>query len=248
MNVNRNYNCKDAELPVICRFSAISLRRDLADFTTYSLKLGEAYLAVYESKIATAEDLVSPKSETAEMKKITDRINSEMNELLDHSKHLGGYLEMAGSSIGHSATDFGLTELRKGINKGDPEKVLGELNDVNKKVATYKTQLAEQGLTEELQTKLVNIYASLNADRQTQYQMLFNRKALVQSNLGILNDLNSQLTEVLRIGKILYQGKDAVKQQEYTFNEIKKRVRRIPKPIGSTNTKKTVLQETAQEK
>jgi hypothetical protein len=228
--------------------SAISLRRDLADFTTYSQKLGEAYLAIYESKIATVEDLVSPKSETAEMKKITDRIHSEMNALLDHAKHLGGYLEMAGSSIGHSATDFGLTELRKGINKGDPEKVLGELNDLNKKVATYKEALAEQGFTDELQAKLINVCASLSADRQTQYQMLFNRKALVQRNLGTLNDLYSQLTEVLQIGKILYHGKDAVKQQEYTFNEIKKRVRRVPKPIGITNAKRSALQETTQEK
>lgn len=62
-----------------------------------------------------------------------------------------------------------------------------------------------------------------------QYQILTHRKALVQSNVGILNDLNSQLMEILRFGKILYQGKDAVKQQEYTLSELKKRVRRISK-------------------
>lgn len=227
--MNRNYNCKDEELTVICRFSAISLRRDLVDFTAYSPKLGETYLTAYESGIAKVEELLSPASETAEMKKITDRIHSGMNVLLDHVKHLGGYLEMAGNSIDLSAADFGLSELRKGINNGDPEKVLDRLKDVNKNVVTYKAALAKQGFTDVLKAKLVNDYASLNTDRRLQYQILTNRKALVQSNVKTLNDLNSQLTEILRIGKILYQGKDPVKQQEYTLSELKKRVRRISK-------------------
>jgi len=227
--MSRNYNCKDEELAVICRFSAISLRRDLADFTTYSPKLGEPYLAAYESGIDKVEELLSPTTETAEMKKITDRIYSGMNDLLDHVKHLGGYLKMAGSSINLSATDFGLTELRKGINNGDPEKVLDRLKEVNKNIATYKAALAEQGFSDLLEAKLLNDYAALNTDRRLQYQILTNRKALVQSNVEALNGLNSQLMEILRIGKILYHGKDAVKQQEYTLAELKKRVRRISK-------------------
>jgi hypothetical protein len=229
LNMNRNYNCKDEELPVICRFSAISLRRDQADFTAYSSKLGEAYLTDYESRIATVEELLSPASETAEMKKITDRIHSGMNVLQDYVNHLGGYLEMAGGSIDLSAADFGLSELRKGIHHTDPEKVLDRLKDVNKNVVKYKAALAEQGFTDALQAKLVEVYTSLNADRQLQYQILTNRKALVQSNVGTLNDLYDRLTEILRAGKILYQGKDAVKLQEYTFTELLKRVRRISK-------------------
>jgi hypothetical protein len=227
--MNRSYNCKDEELPVLCRFSAISLRRDLNDFTAYSPKLSAAYLTAYESGIAKVEELLSPASETAEMKKITDRIHSGMIVLQDYVNHLGGYLEMAGSSIDLSAADFGLSELRKGINNNDPEKVLDRLRDVNKNVEKYKAALSEQGFTDTLRNKMVEVYTSLNADRQLQYQILTNRKALVQSNVGTLNDLNNQLTEVLRIGKILYRGKDAVKLQEYTLSELKKRVRRISK-------------------
>ena len=248
LTINRNYNCKDEELPAICRYSVISFKRDLADFTAYSPKLSETYLAAYESRITTVEELVSPQSETAEMKKITDRIYSGMNILLDHVKRLGGYLEMAGSSIALSAADFGLSELREGINKGDPEKVLDRLKDVNKNVVKYKAALSEQGFTDALQAKLVDVYTSLNADRQLQYQILTNRKALVQSNVGTLNDLYGQLTEILRIGKILYQGKDAVKQQEYTFTELQKRVRRISKNNVSTSGEQPVTPGTPQEK
>jgi len=38
---SREYSCKDEELPVICKFTAFSLKRDLADFTAFSPKFNE---------------------------------------------------------------------------------------------------------------------------------------------------------------------------------------------------------------
>ena len=229
LNMNRSYNCKDEELPVIFRLFLISLKRDLAEFNAFSPKFTESYVADYEAEITKVEDFLSPASETAEMKKITDHIHSGMADLLNHTKYLGGYLEMAGSSINLSAADFGLSDLRRGINLTDPEKVLGRLKDVNKNVVKYKEELAKQGFTDALQAKLAESAASLNADKQLQYELLTHRKALVQSNVGILNDLYSRLTELLKTGKILYQGKDPVKLQEYTFTELLKKVRRVSK-------------------
>jgi len=234
LNTNRSYHCKDEELPVILRLSLVSLKRDLADFTAYSPKFDQAYLAGYESEIAKIEELLSPASETAEMKKMTDRLHSGMVDLLKLANRLEGYLKMAGSSIKLSATDFGLAELRRGINRTDPEKVIDRLKDVNKNVEKYKAELAEQGLTDLFQNNLLETYLTISADRQFQYQILTNRKALVQSNVGILNDLYDRLMEILRTGKILYQGKDAVKLQEYTFSELQKRVRRSSKNVAGT--------------
>ena len=51
-----------------------------------------------------------------------------------------------------------------------------------------------------------------------------NRKAIVQNNLGLFNSLYEQLTEILRVGKILYKATDAVKTQEYNFTAMKKKV------------------------
>ena len=243
LNTNRSYNCKDEELPVILRLSLISLKRDLADFNAFSPKFNESYLAGYEADITKVEDLLSPASETAEMKKITDYIHLGMADLLNHVKHLGGYLEMAGSSINLSASGFGLSELRRGISLTDPEKVLGRLKDVNKNVEKYKEELAKQGFTDALQQKLAESASSLHTYKQLQYELLTHRKALVQSNVVILNDLYNKLTEILRTGKILYERQDAVKLQEYTFYELKKKVRRIPKNGTSAPAKPTVLQE-----
>jgi len=221
-NSNRSYNCKNEELPVICRYTLFSLKRDLADFTAYSPKLNDAYASAYETKIATAEELVSPKSETAEKKKITDRITASMAALIAYTNHLNGYLEMANGKINLSATNFGLTALRKGIAAHDPEKVIDRLKDVIKNISKYREDLTEQGFTDALLEKLTGTYASLIADRQTQYELLANRKALVQKNVSVFNDLYNQLQEVCRIGKILYAGVDPVKVKEYTFTELKK--------------------------
>lgn len=234
MNINapRSYPCKDEELPVICRYSVINLKRDLTGFTSFSPKFNAEYVTAYEAIISAAEELVAPESETAEMKKITNRLVSTMTVLLGHVNHLGGYIDMANGSINLSAADFGLSDLRKGINERDPEKIIDRLKDVNQKVVRYKAPLAEQGFTDALQEKLVNAYASLNADRQAQYQILSNRKALVQSNIGTLNALYDQLNMVLKTGKILYDRTDPLKQKEYTFSELKKRVRRVSKNNG----------------
>lgn len=235
-NTPRSYNCKDEELPVICRYSVINLKRDLPDFTTYSPKFNDEFVTVYEAMIADAEELVAPEAETVEMKKITNRILSSMTDLLGHVNHLGGYIDMANGSINLSTADFGLSDLRKGINERDPEKVIDRLKDVNQKVVKYKTSLVEQGFTDALQEKMVNTYASLNADRQTQYQTFSNRQALVQSNLGLLNGLYDQLKMVLKTGKILFDRTDPLKVKEYTFSELKKRVRRVSKNNGKADS------------
>ena len=236
----RSYSCKDEELAIVCRYSVINLKRDLADFTSYSPKFSDEYVTGYEAKISMAEELVSPQSETAEMKKITDHLSSSMANLLTLVNHLGGYLEMANGSINLSAADFGLSDLRKGINSRDPEKVIDRLKDVNQKVVKYKADLAAQGFTDALQEKLTNAYTVLNADRQAQYQILSNRKVLVQTNIGTLNELYSQLTEVLNIGKILYKGVNPAKQKEYTFTELKKRVRRTSKNNDNANIEQPI--------
>lgn len=163
------------------------------------------------------------------MKKITDRIFTNMNLLLNDVNHLGGYVEMGNGSINLSAADFGLSDLRKGINVRDPEKVIDRLKDVNQKVVKYKAPLAEQGFTDALQEKLTTTYTTLKSDRELQYSIHSNRKELVQNNIGLLNDLYGQLNEILMIGKILYQRTNPVKGKEYTFSELKKGVRRSTK-------------------
>jgi hypothetical protein len=53
---------------------------------------------------------------------------------------------------------------------------------------------------------------------------------MVQKNLGQLNDLNDQLSEICKIGKILYKQTDHAKLNDYTVSQMIKQVARTVKP------------------
>ena len=237
---SRNFNCKNEELPVICRFAAFSLKRDLNDFSTFSPKFNEEYVTLFENRIAEVSDLVEPKSETAQLKVITERLYASLSGLSNTLNRLSGYVTLAGSTLKISPSDFGIAALRKGANSKDVENVLKNLHLVLGNIERNRDMLEAQGLRQELVDSLSNTAASITADKQTQYEISINRKNMVQNNQGQLNSLYEMLNEILNIGKILYKNVDLVKQQEYTFNDLKKKVRRSQ----SASTDKTDEKET----
>lgn len=222
----RSFNCKDEELPVISRFTAFSFKRDLADFTAYSPRFNDSYLASFEARIIEVTDLVEPKSETIQLKSITERLYGAMDGLINPINRLTGYINLAHASMNVSPADFGLTLLRKGINSKDAESVLKNLHLVISNINRNKEILTTQGLQDELIALFTDAAISISADKQNQYEITSNRKAIVQNNVGMFNNLFEQLSEILAIGKILYKDNDAVKLQEYTFSNLKRRVRK----------------------
>ena len=61
----------------------------------------------------------------------------------------------------------------------------------------------------------------------------------MQNNLGLLNELNTQLVEICEIGKILFKQTDKAKLNDYTFAYLMKQVRRSSKqadekPVAAT--------------
>lgn len=220
----RAYNCKDEELPVICNFAVFSLKRDLADFTSFSPKFNTAYVTDFETKIASVSEVIMPKSETLDLKNITARLYATMDGLIDPINRVTGYLKLANGGLNVSATDFGLTLLRKNISTKNAEGVISSLRTVSTNLTKHAAILGEQGLTPELASRFTDAGTSIAADNQKQYEITSNRANIVQNNVGLFNSLNEQLTEVLRVGKILYKANDAARAQEYTFAAMKKKV------------------------
>jgi len=239
-NTLRNYNCKDEELPVICGFTAFSLKRDRADFSTFSPQFNDAYLTGYESKIETIQELVEPKSETIELKLITERIYSTLDGLTSPINYLSGYLNLAKETIPFSAKDFGLTDLRKGVKTRDVENVLKLLRTVLGNIDKYEKELSVLGLNDALVVKLTEAKVLLADDKQKKYELSSNRTAIVQNNLGVLNELYDQMTDICKIGKILYKQTDAAKLKDYTFAQLMKQVRRVQKNGEEKSDEQTV--------
>jgi len=222
----RSYSCKDEELPVVCGFAAISLNRDLNDFSAFSPKFNAAYVSDYKSKIELVQDLVQPKSETVELKLITERMYATLDSLIAPLNYVDGYLKLAGKTVPISAADFGLTQLRKSIRSRDVENVLQLIHTVETNLAKYNAQLSVVGLTDTTSNKFPEAGSLLSIDKNKKYELVSNRMALVQNNLGALNELNDQLSEICNIGKILYKQTDKAKLKDYTFTQLMKQVRR----------------------
>ncbi|HZL09033.1 MAG TPA: hypothetical protein VFC65_03470 [Prolixibacteraceae bacterium] len=226
----RSYNCKNEELPVIGGFVATSLTRDRNDFGTYSPMFDQPYLDGYKAKIELVQELVEPKSETVELKLITERMYSTLDGLVSPANYVSGYLDLAGKTIPINETDFGLVQLRKSARNRDVENVLSKLRTVEANIKRYQVELNAKGLTEALTQKFTDAGTLLAEDKNKKYALISNRTALVQNNLGVLNDLNEQLTEICNIGKILYKQTNPAKLKDYTFTQLIKKVRRVDKP------------------
>lgn len=226
----RNYNCKDIEFLVIVGYTIMSFLRDILFFTKFSKKFTPVYGAELEADLVTAKDLVEPLSEMVEQKAITDRMHACMDGLSESLNWIKGYIDMAGSAMTISIQDFGITDTRKAINTSDIEGVLKGMHTINTNIVKYKVQLVEQGLSEELEQSLIADAASIESDRLRQYTISTNRKTILQDNVEFLNELYTKISEIHRVGKILFKGSDPVKLQEYTYADLVKKVRRVSKP------------------
>jgi hypothetical protein len=229
----RNFNCKDEELAVVSKFVAFSLKRDLADFTAFSPKFNAAYTTDFDTKIVGASDLIEPQSETLAKKIITERYTATIKGLTDPINRITGYLNLAKGGLNISPASFGLSALRKSIVNNDIEGVIANLHIVLVNISTYKTQLSEQGLNDELIDGLTAASKTIADDRQQQFEITSNRKSIVQNNVYLLNDLYAQVAEILSVGKILYKGVDAAKLSDYTFTELLKKVRQTVKSAAA---------------
>ncbi|MDR1678945.1 MAG: hypothetical protein LBR81_04125 [Prevotellaceae bacterium] len=226
----RNYHCKDEELPVICRFVHLSLQRDLADFTAYSPKFNDEYAAAFKTNIDAVAELAIPATETKELKRITAQLNDTMDKLAEPLLHLEGYIKLAKAELPLSVADFGISPLRKKIHGKDAEGVLHNLRIVAANIQKYETVLTEQGMNKEFKTQIETALASITTDNEQQNKIISSRRILAEENLNQFNELYEQLTEICNIGKIIYKTSQPGKALDYTFADLKKKVRLERKP------------------
>jgi hypothetical protein len=221
----RSYNCKDEELPVVCRYALSCVKRDLPDFAGFSPIFNDEWISGFESRIDFVDELVSPKIETDELKKITKRMYLTMDGLLDPIAKIRGYLSLAKDSVPVSTKDFGLTLLRQKIASRDAEGVRQSLLTVNAYLKKYSEPLVAAGLNSAIMEQFSDAVTSITNDNQLQFEIVSKRKTVVQNNLKMLNELYGQLIDLLNVGRALYKNTDPLKAKEYVFSALRKSVR-----------------------
>lgn len=235
----RSFNCKNEELPIICRFNVYNLKRDQSDFETYSPVFADPFASDYQTMIDEVTELVQPKTEIAAQKVITDRLHGTIDSLVQPINYLSGYINMCNGELKITPESYGLAALKKGIRSKDPEGVMQNLNLVIRNNNKYTDVLATKGFKPELAARFTDAAASIAADKQAQYEIISNRKLIVQNNMNMLNALNDRLLLVLSTGKTLYADNDKAKAKEYTFTQLLKQVRHISKPDKGKDDQKS---------
>jgi hypothetical protein len=225
MKIFKNFKCNNEELPVIGGFVYFKNKRDLLDFTAFSPKFDGSYVLTFDANIKTCSELVTSKEETVKLKVITTRMYSTMDSLTGLVNNLSIYIKMAKTDIPISAADFGIPALRKAIHRRNAESVLQNLHILNNCILQYKNELIGQGLSDAVISSFTSAAVSIRDDNQKQYEIVSNRKELVQNNIELFNRLYAQINEICLVGKALNKGKDEKKVKDYTFSELMKQVR-----------------------
>lgn len=231
LNIRCNFDFKEEELPVLCRFAANHLARDLSDFTAYSPWFDAHYLADLESRIEVVKELVRPDSETVEQQVITERMYQMLDNLIFPINYLEGYLKLAGNQVPISPADFGLVQLRKSVRQRDVESVLMLLQIVDENIKKYKNDLMTKGLSAALIARFTVISKLLDEDMDKKFALVSQRYANVQKNRGLLKELYDQLNEICSVGKILYRSANESKLKDYILSRMICQVRRIGKEV-----------------
>lgn len=225
----RNYKGKDEELPVMAGYLAFSAKRDQLEFEAFSPIFSVDYFNKFDNQIVQTREIIFPLSETIRLKGITSALYASLDKMVEQMTFLSGYIKLAKSNIDANAASFGIPAVKEKAKRRDTEGAIKALRVVNQAVQRNKEALKAVGLKGELIQKLIADEQTLSELNQQQYQVLSARKTLVESNIGLFNDLYSTMQEICRIGKILYGTSKPSKAKEYNLIELFKRVRLITK-------------------
>jgi len=241
---NRLFSCKYEELLPVSKFTLYSLKRDIAEFSAFSTQFSEEYVTQTEAMITTVENLLEPQAETLALKMMTLNAEKQYVELQKTLLQMEGYLKLMINGSGITTSAFGLTTLRRSLNKGDIEAILKDLKVLTSNVQNQLTPLQAKGMPQAMPQTLLDMHNSLAATRQKQLEIKSNRAAIVQNNMKTLNDLYLRMSEIYNIGKVLYKNTDPAKYADYTFTTLLRKVRNSPKS-SATDTATVVPEQIA---
>lgn len=234
----KKFPCKYEEIAPIGRFICVSLKRDQVPFGEFSPRFTAAYVTETESLITEVENLVSPESEMLAKKQISTRMAATATSLLDDANKTEAYLKLARPALNITGAAFGISALRNALNNYDYEGIGKGLTVILQNIDRHQAVLAEQGLSEAFRNRLATSQSNLKKDAQERYELESNRHQVVHGNIAKLNELYDRILEIGTTGKAIFRN-DPVKQAEYTFSELMKKVRRVSKKEDEAATTAT---------
>lgn len=189
-----------------------SLARDLAIFEAENHLFNASYLSAMQSKTDEVRAKETGDALLIQQKQTTKELYTLGKELSKPMKLLNLVFDKAG--IKNSLT----SEVLKKVNKRNFEGVLMGLKSLKDVVAANNTLLTSYGMKADTETVLQNAFDAITtkSNEQSSYQQ--QRKAFTSANKGIYRELYVYISDVARLGKIIFQGEQ--KASEYTLENL----------------------------
>lgn len=248
MKIDRLFSCKSEELVPLSKFTLFSLKRDIAEFSAFSTKFNDEYVTQTEAMINNVENLLEPQAEVLVLRMIYQTLDAQLKECRLWMQRMEAYLKLLKNVPQITAVGFGISALRRSIDKSDFEGVIAGMRILVTNVQNQLTPLLDSGMPDTVLPALQELLTSLAGNRQKQFEIKSKRAALIQDNMKMLNELYLRLSEIYSIGKVLYRTTDPAKYAEYTFSKLLKKVRnaaKSPAPADNnavaTNTNTTTI-------
>jgi len=189
-----------------------SLGRDLDDFSAHNPLFNAAYRAAMQDKT----DEVRAK-ETADAVLVQQKLATQ--ELYRMGDELNKPLKLLNMVISKAPVETALaTNVLQKIKKRNFEGVLQDLQSLKQVVASQSLVLSTYGMKEDTEIILENAITAITAKSNEQTSLRQQRKAFTSANKGLYSDLYAYISDVAKLGKIIYQGEQ--KASEYTIDRL----------------------------
>jgi hypothetical protein len=229
MEIARKYAFRDEELPVIGKFVVSNYRDDMSDFEGFSDKFNPSHADTLMAEIENVESLLGH-SVTAELKSATQKLYVAEASLRPQLDRMEGYVKLAVDELTISVKDFGISAVRKSLNKGNTEGILKGLLVVLHNIIDNEAALSAQGMKAATHDTLQESYNSINGLNLRQNELIRKRAVTIGNNIIVFNALWAHLSGILRVGQSLYRNTDPVRKKEYTTTVLKRRIHAERKP------------------
>ncbi len=110
------------------------------------------------------------------------------------------------------------SELLKLIKKRNFEGALVKIKALQDVIAANATVLTTNGMKADLPIILQTAHAAITTKSNLQTDLIKQRKSFTNTNKGVYKELYAYITDVCKLGKIIFQG--TPKAEEYTIEKI----------------------------
>jgi hypothetical protein len=226
-------------IPVLGGFVIARAEKDLAEITQVASDIDQPFLDALKGKQEIVRVMVRPSEKTGELKEVTRIMYSVMDGLKPKVDLFEIRLKRAASQLTKPISAFGLSTLRKHLNRHKTEGVLYSLELLLHEIDANTDALEAKGFTPAMRTEFSDAIKQLNDANDLQNDKLDERGELTLENKMVISDFWKGISDIMAVGRLLYKD-NPVKLKEYTFVVLSKRV-------GGNNRPDVVVPDTNNE-